>query len=191
MRLTVLSVAYPFSPVAPDCPGGAEQVLSMIDRALVQAGHRSIVIACEGSRAAGELIEVGSIPDLIDEDVKQTAWSQYRSAIDGRLERHAVDVVHFHGHDFHCYLPGRGPPRLATLHLPLDHYPVDVLVRRDISFNCVSRSQHEGRPAGLSFLEPIENAAPLDPPAPVHAKRRYALFLGRVCPEKGVHIAIE
>ncbi len=57
-RLTVLSVAYPLAPVGPDAVGGSEQVLTAIDRALVAAGHRSIVLAIEGSQAAGELVHL-------------------------------------------------------------------------------------------------------------------------------------
>jgi glycosyltransferase involved in cell wall biosynthesis len=191
VSLTILNVAYPFSPVAPECPGGAEQVLGMIDRGLVEAGHRSIVLACEGSRGLGEFIELGAIPTLIDGSAKQAAWTRYRSAIARCLKGLPIDVVHFHGHDFHHYLPDHGPPRLVTLHLPLDHYPSEALSRKDLWLHCVSRSQHQSRPRDANFLEPIENASPLDPPSISHAKRRYALFLGRICPEKGVHLAIE
>ena len=56
MALTVLSIAYPFAPVGPDAVGGAEQVLSALDHALVSNGHRSLVIASEGSSTAGRLI---------------------------------------------------------------------------------------------------------------------------------------
>src|SRR6058998_755143 len=45
MRLTILSVAYPLARVGPDAVGGAEQVLTQLDAALTQAGHRSLVIA--------------------------------------------------------------------------------------------------------------------------------------------------
>src|SRR3954465_10552397 len=41
MPLCVLNVAYPLAPVGPDAVGGAEQVLAMIDAALVRAGHES------------------------------------------------------------------------------------------------------------------------------------------------------
>ena len=56
MRLTILNVAYPFAPVGPDTAGGAEQILGHLDAALARAGHRSLVVACEGSRVAGELV---------------------------------------------------------------------------------------------------------------------------------------
>jgi hypothetical protein len=62
MRLTVLNVAYPLAPAGPDAPGGAEQVLTLLDRALVRKGHTSIVVACEGSRATGDLIEIPRVP---------------------------------------------------------------------------------------------------------------------------------
>ena len=60
-QLTILSVAYPLAPTGPDAVGGAEQILTAIDAALVAEGHRSLVIACRGSRAFGELIEVPAI----------------------------------------------------------------------------------------------------------------------------------
>ena len=41
MTLTILSVAYPLAPVGIDAGGGAEQVLTALDRALAAAGHRS------------------------------------------------------------------------------------------------------------------------------------------------------
>ena len=50
MRLTVLNVSYPLAPVSSATAGGAEQVLLTIDHGLVRAGHRSIVIAPEGSQ---------------------------------------------------------------------------------------------------------------------------------------------
>ena len=36
MSMTVLNVAYPLAPVGPDAVGGAEQVLSALDAALVE-----------------------------------------------------------------------------------------------------------------------------------------------------------
>jgi hypothetical protein len=58
LSLTVLSVAYPFATVGPDAVGGAELVLSALDRALVAAGHGSFVVALDGSDVAGILLPV-------------------------------------------------------------------------------------------------------------------------------------
>ena len=45
MRLTVANVAFSRAPVSSGAVGGAEQVVAMLDAALVEAGHRSIVVA--------------------------------------------------------------------------------------------------------------------------------------------------
>jgi hypothetical protein len=55
--MKILNVAYPFAPVREETAGGAEQVVRMLDRALMHAGHKSFVIACEGSQVVGELVE--------------------------------------------------------------------------------------------------------------------------------------
>ena len=74
MSLTVLSFAYPYAPVEFGCVGGSEQVLTDIDQALVEAGHNSLVIGCEGSRPAGKLL---SIPRLLrPEDEDARLWCQ-------------------------------------------------------------------------------------------------------------------
>jgi hypothetical protein len=39
--LTILSVAYPFALVGIDPVGGAEQIMSLVERAIHVAGHRS------------------------------------------------------------------------------------------------------------------------------------------------------
>ncbi len=67
MALTVLNVAYPFAPVGPDAVGGAEQVLTAVDEALVRAGHRSLVLACEGSTCSGQLLAMPTPEGSLDE----------------------------------------------------------------------------------------------------------------------------
>jgi hypothetical protein len=79
--LTVLQVAYPFAPVGPDAIGGAEQIVHQLDVALAAAGHRSILIACEGSAAAGELFVPAPLPAIVDDDARRAAWADYHAAI--------------------------------------------------------------------------------------------------------------
>ena len=193
MTLTVLSVAYPFAPVSPDTAGGAEQVLSVLDRALVAAGHRSIVVACAGSTVAGRLVPVPRVLGDFDDVVRRQAEERHRAAIASTLARWPVDVVHMHGIDFHSYLPPSGPPVLATLHLPIDCYPPEVLrpKRQDLWLNCVSASQHATAGAMPHLLAPIENGIDVDLYNRNPLRREYALMLTRICPEKGVHLAIE
>src|SRR5438045_5629159 len=106
VSLTVLNVAYGLARAVGDTTGGAEQVLGWIDEALTRAGHRSIVIAREGSSVAGTLIQVphahGSLEDW---QTWHRAHENHRGAIARALQDFAVDVVHMHGLDFNHYLP--------------------------------------------------------------------------------------
>src|SRR5690349_11565555 len=123
MRLTILNVAYPLAPVGPNAVGGAEQVLTHLDAALVCAGHQSLVIAREGSRTAGTLLAVPHVEGVLTDETQKWAQHQQRTAIERALHHWPVDLVHLHGVDFHEYLPPSGVPVLATLHLPPKWYP--------------------------------------------------------------------
>lgn len=192
MTLTVLNVAYPLAPVGLNAVGGAEQVLSALDRALVRQGHRSIVVACKGSSAAGTLVETPAETGALDETAKSRAQRAHRAAIAAARARWPVDVVHLHGIDFDAYLPDDGPT-LVTLHLPLAWYPQDVLrpAREDLWLHAVSDAQQNTAPAGSRLIPPIPNGVDVDALNDARSRRNFALVLSRICPEKGIHLAID
>jgi glycosyltransferase involved in cell wall biosynthesis len=191
--LTVLNVAYPLAPVGPDGVGGAEQVLTHLDAALVRAGHRSVVVACEGSRAAGALVTVPRPAGELTEAARSAVRAAHRRAIAMALDRWPVDLVHLHGVDFADYLPPPGVPVLATLHLPPAWYPPHALrPRRPRTWlNCVSHGQRAACPPGAAVFGVVENGVPVERLAARHARRNFALALGRICPEKGFHLALD
>ncbi|MBI1912735.1 MAG: glycosyltransferase family 4 protein [Deltaproteobacteria bacterium] len=193
MSLTVLSVAYPLAPVRADTPGGAEQILGLLDSELTALKHKSIVIACEGSQVEGELIETPSVNRPIDSEVRAHIREQHKFAINQALKKWDVDIIHMHGLDYDCYLPPHGVPVLATLHLPLAWYSQKALYpkRPETYLHCVSKSQRMTYPSGLKLLDDIENGVPIERLAANVSKRNFAISLGRICPEKGFHIAIE
>jgi glycosyltransferase involved in cell wall biosynthesis len=84
-------------------------------------------------------------------------------------------------------------PILATLHLPPAWYPSEIfqMTRPQTFLNCVSRSQLNACPPSNSLLPEIENGVPIPELLPRHAKRSFAIALGRICQEKGFHLAIE
>ena len=190
-RLTIASISYPFAPVTPDPVGGAEQVLAQLDRALVEAGHRSIVIAPEGSRVAGALRPGPAISGTITDQARARVHQAVRDAIADVIDRDRPDVVHMHGIDFLDYLPAPGPPVMATLHLPLGWYPATALApeRPDTWLHPVSPSQARAAPPGARLAEPIENGVPMH--AARFARRGYAAAIGRICPEKGLDDALD
>ena len=193
MPLTILSVAYPLTPVGPDAVGGAEQVLSMLDAGIVAAGHHSLVIAQKGSVVAGRLLAVPAPEGRLDEAAIAAARARHAAVIRAALVAETVDVVHLHGIDFDAYLPPPGPSVLATLHLPPAWYGDAALApsRPDTWLVGVSRTQHAACRASPRLLPPIPNGIALDRCGGPHAPRAFALCLGRICPEKGQHLALD
>jgi glycosyltransferase involved in cell wall biosynthesis len=55
----------------------------------------------------------------------------------------------------------------------------------------VSESQHSRRPQGAHLLPPIPNGVDLNFYRPRGERPDHVLFLGRICPEKAPHLAIE
>lgn len=193
MPLSVLSIGYSLAPVGPDAVGGAEQILSALDRALTAAGHNSIVVAPEGSQTAGTLVATAPVSTPIAEEARAFMHRRHRAAIAEALVRWPIDLIHMHGLDFADYPPPLRIPTLVTLHLPASFYPPDAVSaeRPLIWFNCVSAAQQRTFPTLPNMLDAIPNGVPVDRFATRHAKRNFVLTMGRICPEKGFHLAID
>jgi len=193
MPLTVLSIGYSLAPVGPDVAGGAEQGLSALDHGLVAAGHRSIVVAPGGSQTAGTLVATAPLPAAITDEARRSMQQRQREAIAEALARWPVDVIHAHGIDFAEHLPGPGIPTLVTLHLPAEFYPPGAVsaARPQTWFNCVSATQQQTFLSFPTMLPPIPGGVPVERLQARHAKRNFVLALGRVCPEKGFHLALD
>lgn len=196
MTLTVLHVAYPHAAVSRAAVGGAEQVVATLDAGLVAAGLRSVVVARAGSEVRGVLRPVPAHDGVIDDDIRHAAAAAHCAAIARALDEFPVDLVHVHGFDFTGYCPTSGRvPVLVTLHLPPAWYPPGAVAPRPgFAFNCVSRAQAAQCRALLHVELPVvENGVPVEwlRPATIRPARSYVVALGRVCPEKGFHVALD
>jgi glycosyltransferase involved in cell wall biosynthesis len=194
VALTVLSIAFPFAPVGPQAVGGAEQVLTHLDRALTDAGHRSVVVACEGSRPSGQLIPV-SLPDdvVLEEPVLSSIRRNCQESIDRALRAFSVDLIHMHGLDFYRYSLPREIPTLVTLHMPISWYDPGVLKTfgKRAQFCCVSNAQKSTCPPYLSETPVIENGVEVSTASEHSEKSDFAVVMGRICEEKNQHAALE
>ena len=193
MPLTVLSVGYPLAKISQATAGGAEQILLTLDKGLVVAGDRSLVLAPQGSRCFGLLVPVYSPTNNFDQSTKQEAQRKFQDALDRVLQRYPVDLVHMHGVDFDRYLPHQDIPIVVTLHLPLAWYRQEALCRSGakLSLVAVSHTQARTAPREVSISATIPNGIELEAFARSRRKGTYALILGRICPEKGVHLALD
>jgi glycosyltransferase involved in cell wall biosynthesis len=179
--------------VGNDAVGGSEQILAALDRALTAAGHHSVVIAAEGSKVQGTLIASPRAINRLDDSAREWGRRVHRQLLYDTLDRYPVDLIHMHSLDFHRYLPSCGIPVLATLHLPPDWYPAEIFNSDQSHFymNCVSRTQQQACPSSRRPLELIPNGVDVDRLEVDVPKRGFALSLGRICPEKGFHFALD
>ncbi|MCU1226871.1 MAG: glycosyl transferase group 1 [Edaphobacter sp.] len=191
-KSAILSVAYPFATVGAKAVGGAEQMLCILESALVARGFQSVVAAHAASQIAGNLVGAEVPTGVLTPDVRAEVERRLQASIDSAFAHFPICLVHMHGVDFHRYRIPQGVPVLVTLHLPLAWYPPDIwTLPPNFHLQCVSNTQlascpveHRGR------ITVVENGVRI-PPASMHRKGRFALLLSRICPEKNLHAALD
>ena len=192
--ITVLSIAFPFAPVGPNLVGGAEQILSDLDQALTARGDQSLVVACEGSQPSGKLF---SIPaprwDALDDPDRTWCRTHFHAALNKALACGDVDLIHAHCMDLYDYEFPPDIPLVVTLHLPISWYSRDTVRRyvQQARFVYVSDSQRRTSLRDLGDAPVIGNGVDVAPALPDAAKSDFALVMGRICPEKNAHAALE
>jgi glycosyltransferase involved in cell wall biosynthesis len=135
------------------------------------------------------------MPPRIDDAAQRAAHARYRRKIAQLTSALRIDAIHVHGVDYAAYLPPPGPPLVVTLHLPAAFYPRAAFEqsRPRTTFVCSSESQRQALPR-LDDVRVVGNGVCLDAFAPSTqpiGDRRYVLVVSRICPEKGVHLALE
>ena len=193
MNPTILSIAYPFARVGPAAVGGAEQILTSLEADLAARGFSSVVLAREGSAAAGTLVET-RVPDgTLTPELRQTVTHAHAENLHRVLATHPIDLVHMHGIDFADYPVPAPTPVLVTLHLPPSWYPEAIWhLPPHYHLQCVSETQRLACPPHLRDRLPvIPNGVPIPERPSVLTKRRFALMLARICPEKNLHAGLD
>ena len=192
----ILYVPYPLSTVTEESCGGAEQVLFLVEQVMHRRGYRTTVAACSGSRVAGELIDTGAVALTFDQLAERDVEQNRRTleAIRRRKDtHHKFDLIHDHGGRFWTNATKFDTPLLLTLHLPRDFYPDGFFdhVPANVYFNCVSQSQLNSFLDLPRIMGYVRNGIDIDRFPFCAAKQDYLVWLGRVCEEKGLHIAAE
>lgn len=195
-RLRIFYIAYPLLPVSEASAGGAEQMLRVTERQMAQRGHCTVVAACNGSQAAGELLATGAAPEqpdcLAQRDTEHNGRILQFLARRQRTRRH-FHLIHDMSGTFWPQAAVLSLPVLATLHLPRSFYPQHMFenIPANVCFSCVSESQARTFAGLPRLLGVVPNGIELEcfPLAP--RKNSYLLWLGRFCQEKGAHLAIQ
>jgi glycosyltransferase involved in cell wall biosynthesis len=188
----ILFVAYPMLPVCDRSCGGAEQMLWTLERELSRRGVATAVAACEGSSVAGELLATGVAPT--EDDRFEAREREQREAVAGFCRRRSFRLVHDKSGHLWPHAARLGCPVLVTLHLPRSFYRPELFdsVAANVFFNCVSESQAGEFQDLPNFLGVVENGIALEKfPFAADATEEYLLWMGRICPEKGTHLALD
>jgi glycosyltransferase involved in cell wall biosynthesis len=180
-------------PVSDASCGGAEQILWTLEREMNSRAWRTVVAACEGSRVTGELLSTGLAPHGADKfELREAEHSSRILEMLSRSERE-FSLVHDMSGQFWAHAAKTDQPVLVSLHLPRSFYSESLFraLPPNVFFNCVSESQAASFSDLPRMLGVVHNGIALDRFPLTQSKGDYLLWLGRICPEKGAHLAIE
>ncbi|HWG48726.1 MAG TPA: glycosyltransferase [Candidatus Acidoferrales bacterium] len=195
-RLRVLYIAYPLLTVTDASAGGAEQVLWTLEREMARRGIETTVAASAGSRVSGELFNTGEPCTRSDDFDRRNREHQERTiefVEQRRREGRAFDLIHDMSGSFWPRAAEVQAPVLATLHLPRHFYPAASFedVPANVSFNCVSESQARTFSDLQRIIKAVPNGIALDRFRPNYGERQGLMWVGRICEEKGPHLALD
>ena len=188
--MRILYIAYPLLAATPQSCGGAEQVLCAVEAEMASRGHQTALAAADGSACAGELVATGAPASRLEQlDERQ---QEQRAAILLAIRERRFDLIHDHSGSFWRHAAGIDLPVLATLHLPPNLYSPDAFFdpAPNVFFNCVSESQAQAFRALPRFAGVVPNGIDVAQFPFSAQKEDFVLWLGRVCEEKGPHLAI-
>ncbi len=189
--MTIGIVAPPWLPVPPPAYGGTENVLDVLARGLAAAGHRVVLFAsgdstCPVERRWFHPVAVGVGRGGVADEACQVVEA-YRA-----LRDIGVDVVHDHTLAGPLYAYGLGgPPVVTTNHGPFGPELLPVYRAVADRIGIIAISHHQASTAGGLRLAGVVHHGLDVERVPVGAGRGgYALFLGRMHPDKGIDVAI-
>lgn len=190
-KQSILYTAYPLLPVSEESCGGAEQILSILEREMFSRGYDTTVAACESSRVSGKLVTTGR--EAQKDDSFEFREAEHTSNILRLAKSREFSLIHDHSGSFFKNADQIDAPVLVTLHLPRTLYGEEVFraIPHNVYFNCVSDSQAASFRDLPRMLGVVQNGIAVERFSMARNKDEYLLWLGRICPEKAPHLAIE
>lgn len=181
--LRIAQIAPPGIPCPPEGYGASELVVSNLTEELVRQGHEVTLFAHPESRTGARLVSFPRVYDLVDADQREFAHTSLALDFADRF-----DIVHNH-----CIAPGPSLLRLtSTPSLTTLHY-LRPLLSTFAEENYVALSQSQARlvERKLHVAGIAPNGIDMTLHSLVEDKDDYLLFLGRIDPKKGVHLAMD
>lgn len=204
MRIAL--VASLVSPIRAAAANGPHAVIRDLARGLLSRAHDVTIYAARGSvagvpRAMLREIDVDPIASLAAfNSGLQRAPARAQAALSEGFRRlfdavadDGPDAVSQHAFDAAAIRFAEELPVLHTLHLPpIDDAVVDAARNTQRPLVAVSESsRRQWLKAGISSVRVLTNGVPAPPESPyAFGVREVALIAGRICRDKGTHVAI-
>ena len=191
-RLHIAMIAPPYFDVPPVAYGGVEAVVADLVDALVDRGHQVTLIGAgrHGTRAQQFLSSYDVGPaDRLGEPLPEVVHAAKAARMLAGLD---ADVVHDHTLTGPLLARGRRTPTVVTVHGPTADDPGEYYraLGDTVRFVAISDAQRATAPS-LPWAATVHNAIRADTFPFCRDKDDFALFLGRYCPDKAPHLAID
>jgi glycosyltransferase involved in cell wall biosynthesis len=189
--LRIAMIATPWFELPPRGYGGIEWMCYWLVEALVQRGHDVTLVGAGENHTRARFIQSYARPpsELLGTSIPEIVHAGVASRLLHDME---LDVVHDHSFAGPLLARGRSCPTVVTAHGPvigeLEHYYAEIGTAA--SLVAISDAQREQRP-NLPWAATIHNAIPVRQYPFRRDKDGYALWLGRMSPEKAPDIAID
>jgi glycosyltransferase involved in cell wall biosynthesis len=192
--MRIAQIAPLWERVPPTTYGGTELVVGLLTEELVRRGHEVTLFASGDSITKATLEAVHPKALRLDKSVKEAAI--YEMLQLGRVYERAKDFDVIHSHMGCAALPYTSLVKTPTVHTLHGIFTPDneklFIHARQQPFISISNDQREPR-LGLNYVETVYNGVDTSSYRfyPKPSDSPYLVFLGRLSPEKGTHLAIE
>jgi glycosyltransferase involved in cell wall biosynthesis len=189
--LNVAIVAPPWFTVPPHGYGGVENVCADLVGGLLDRGHRVTLIGAGADGTDARFVATYDEPPSarLGEPLPEVL---HTAAAARALADLAPDVVHDHTLAGPLQARGRTAPTIVTMHGPVAGEDGEYYRQLGSSIDLVAISAAQRRAAqDLPWVGTVHNALDVDTYPFRTDKDPVLLFLGRLHPDKGVHLAID
>ena len=191
-RLHVAMIAPPYFDIPPKAYGGIEAVVADLVDALIDREHQVTLIGGGRHRTRAQRFLATCERQPAEQLGEPLPEVVHAAQVARLLEDLDADVVHDHTLAGPLLARGRVTPTVVTVHGPAIGDPGTYYeaLGRSVGLVAISDAQRARAP-GLPWASTVHNAIRVDT-FPFRAQKdEFALFLGRFCPDKAPHLAVE
>jgi glycosyltransferase involved in cell wall biosynthesis len=191
VRLRIAIVAPPWFEIPPSGYGGIERVCFDLAEGLVDRGHHVTLVGAGTSRTRARF--VAALPETppglgtLEASVQEV---YYAAAVARALADVPLDVVHDHALATPLTALGGAVPTILTAHGPCGSWIGRYFRALGLPLVAISEAQRSAAP-DLPWVATVPNAIVVDSFRFEERKNGFALFLGRLSPEKAAHLAAD